>query len=62
VFHSEGEGVAERLNALFRNKHFNTIEFVLKLFEPYYTTNVGFGVTHRRTFRSSQGTFSTLWL
>ena len=40
VLHSEGEGVAERLNSLFRNKHFNMIEFVLKLFEPYYTTNV----------------------
>lgn len=38
---SESQARANLLNNLFRTKGFNFIEFVFKLFEPYFTTNVG---------------------
>lgn len=39
VFMLDGEQKAEKLNNLFRNRKFNIIWFILKLFEPYFMTN-----------------------
>ena len=32
---------AEKLNSVFRNRSFNMVEFILLLFEPIFSTNVG---------------------
>lgn len=39
VFMMDGEQKAEKLNNLFRNRKFNIIWLILKLFEPYFMTN-----------------------
>ena len=44
VLYGESINKADKLNALFRNKSFNFLELVLRLFEPYFTTNVLYGL------------------
>lgn len=39
MLYGESAGKAEKLNALFRNRQFNLLELILRLFEPYFTTN-----------------------
>lgn len=43
VFYGESLNKPEKLNGLFRNRSFNFVEFVLRLFEPYYATNENIG-------------------
>ena len=40
VLYGESLNKADKLNALFRNRSFNFLEFVMRLFEPFYATNV----------------------
>jgi hypothetical protein len=40
IFYNDSKNKAEKLNNIFRNKSFNAFELIMKLFEPFFTTNV----------------------
>ena len=40
VLFGESLNKADKLNGLFRNRSFNFLEYIFRLFEPFYATNV----------------------